>query len=156
MLFLNWSRLRRCSVLSAGVALLAVAVMPAVAADTEETLGTYLSQGAKALTPEQVKRLYTGRRQVGETKDIKYDLTYEADGAFQGNVSTLAPPYSTSRSQGSWTVDDDGRMCIKERLVDWGKSHERCQYFFHLSGFIVISESIDPTAKVRVHKIQPR
>jgi hypothetical protein len=151
------SGLAWCSALSTGMVLLLVAAMPAVAADPEETLGTHLSQGAKALTTEQVKRLYTGRRQVGETKDIKYDLTYEADGVLQGNASTLAPPYSTSRSRGTWSVDSDGRMCIKEQLVDWGKSHDRCQYFFHLSGSIIISESSsDPASKVRVHKMPPR
>lgn len=153
----NLSRLAQRCVPSAVMGLLAVVVMPAAAADSEETLGSYLSRGAKALTTEQVKRLYSGRRQVGETKEIKYDLTYEPDGLLQGSVSTLAPPYSTSRSRGTWTVEGDGRMCIQEQLVDWGKSHDRCQYFFHLSGSIIISESpSDPAAKVRVHKMQPR
>lgn len=150
-------KLAQCCVQSAVAALLVAVVMPAAAADPEETLGAYLSKGAKALTPDQVRRLYTGRRQVGETKEIKFDLTYQADGVLQGTVSTLAPPYSTSRSQGTWTVEGDGRMCIQEQLVDWGKSHDRCQYFFHLSGSIIISESpSDPAAKVRVHKMQPR
>ena len=65
----------RCCVQWAMAALSAAVVMPAAAADPEETLGAYLSKGAKALTPDQVRRLYTGRRQVGETKEIKFDLT---------------------------------------------------------------------------------
>lgn len=38
----------------------------ALAADEDDTPGEFLDQGAKPLAPEQVKKIYSGRKQSGE------------------------------------------------------------------------------------------
>ena len=91
-------------------------VVGSVFAQGTETLGYYLDKGAKPLTEEQVRKIYTGRTMSGIslTGESKYELTYNADGTFGGTVQQTASPHSTSKSQGTWTVDAEGRFCINE------------------------------------------
>jgi len=56
-------------------------------------------------------------------------------------VKSLAPPQAGSRSEGTWGVHDEGRMCVDERLPDFGETHRWWRYYFAWEGLLLVSES---------------
>ncbi len=78
---------------------------------------------------------------LSQTGESKYELTYNTDGTFGGTVEQVASPHSTSRSQGTWTVDADGKFCINETLVDWNMKLTNCSYFYTTGDAVFFTKS---------------
>lgn len=122
--------------LSCGIATLASAA----------NLGEFLDKGAKKLgKAEQRSMVAQGRTVTGETfsGEARIELTFVPDGTFSGNVVVIKGRYidEKSKSTGTWTVDDNGRFCMKEHLVDWNRYNNYCYYSFALDDQLVLSLS---------------
>lgn len=127
------------------------------AQENKDTLGYYLDRGAKQLKEEHVRKIYSGKTMRGTsiTGESEFELTYNPDGTFEGNVKQTTSPYSSSRSRGTWTVDPDGKHCINETLVDWNIQLKNCLYFFYTGEAVFITKSnTDRDAKVYFRKRQ--
>lgn len=59
---------------------------------------------------------------------MKADMMYKSDGSFEGTLQVLRGPNAgaSTRSNGKWTMDDSGRFCMTENLVDWNKVVSKC------------------------------
>jgi hypothetical protein len=116
-------------------------------------LGEYLDKGAKKLgKTEQMSMASQARLVTGETFNgtASISLAFEPDGTFSGTVTVIKGQYkdAVSKSKGTWTVDDNGKFCMKEHLIDWNRYNSYCYFSFALGDQLVLSLSdTDRSAK---------
>ena len=125
---------------------LAVIAAPAFA---QSNLGELLDQGAKKIGKEEylkgIPKTFSGITSTGRA-DV--NLTYRPDGSLIGNIRALQSG-STSGVSGSWTVDDSGKICIKEIFHAWNQTYEACGYEFLLNGQLWAARSdVDRSAGI--------
>ena len=51
-------------------------------------------------------------------------------------------PANTSRSTGKWTLDDNARFCMDEKLVDWNRQVFKCYFYYKLDNQILTIQSL--------------
>lgn len=127
----------------------------ATSARTGPTLGEYLDKGARKLNKVEYTAVMSGRVVTGQTPSGRatMNLTFDANGTMSGTVT--ANSGAVTKSVGTWTVDDNGKYCINEHLVDWNMRHSECSYMFVLGTEAIIADSdTDRSARTTVRAIK--
>lgn len=108
------------------------------------TLGEWLDKGARRASKAELLPRFVGKRLPMVTPaGLKSDLAYKADGTFEGTMQLLKGPNSgaTSRNVGTWTMDDSGKFCMNEDLIDWKRKVSKCYFIYLADDQIVVSTS---------------
>ena len=112
--------------------LITSALLLAPPAFAQSNLGELLDQGAKKLTKQEflllLPKTHSGITPSGRAE---INLTYRPDGSLIGNARSVQTG-STSGITGSWTIDESGKICIKEAFLAWNQTYEGCAPWFKL------------------------
>lgn len=106
------------------------------------TLGDMLDKGAtRATRADMLTFLQLGGPPKVLTSPAggRTSISYKADGTFDGTVQFGT---ASSRSTGRWTVEDNGRFCVDEKLLDWNKQAFKCYFMYHLNDQVLVIESM--------------
>ena len=129
-----------------GLAVLGLVTIPAHA---QSNLGELLDKGGRKLMREDYAALPPFRVQYRWPQGGgEGDLVYKADGTLVG-TEYHSQTQSESTAIGTWTVDDNGRWCIKKTLAEWNSKTDVCWYSFRIGDeyFGGLSDS-DRTSRV--------
>lgn len=106
------------------------------------TLGDMLDKGAIKASRADILKF----QQVGGPPQVltspaggQVNIRYKEDGSFDGTVQFGA---ASSRSTGRWTLDDNGRFCVDEKLLDWNKQVFKCYFMYHLGDQVLVIQSM--------------
>jgi len=109
-------------------------------ASAQNSLGEILDQGAKKLSPEELKALFSGATVSGTlASGARFSTKYAPDGTHAGILETAN--FQTGM-QGTWKIDGSGKLCTDTRFNSpyvppasncnfWFKAADR--YFFSAS-----------------------
>jgi hypothetical protein len=114
-------------------------------------LGDLLDKGAVHQNQEQVVSQVTGHTLKTISPDGKawLNFAFAADKTFTGTVRAFAQ-YSltdfTSKANGTWTVDPDGKWCLNITMTDWNMKQRSCFHLFFMPDQMVLSGSANDRA----------
>lgn len=98
----------------------------------EQTVGGLLDKGALKVGKAEIEELLPASiffKWIATEGEAT--LTYTKDGTLTG----IAKEYlfdTESRSDGTWTLDSDGKMCIKEFFQNWAMNYEACYQYYRI------------------------
>jgi hypothetical protein len=133
----------------------------------QTNLGELLDAGATPLAAEEFRQDVVGRMLVGPTATGgKLELRYITDGSVTGAATLQRGQYAETTVSGTWTIDDNGRVCISMRVgaggamgnASWGPVvlPARCQRWFKYAGAYFVSDSeSDRSGKVLRRTLKP-
>jgi hypothetical protein len=115
--------------------LLAASLLLGVAtAHAQSTVGELLDKGGKKLGKDHYAAYFPATiKYVWPDKAGEGELNYKSDGTVSGTEYHYASR-TTSTAVGTWTVDDNGKWCIKKHLATWNRNTDVCWYSFELEG----------------------
>lgn len=123
----------------------------AASAAAQETLGELLDAGAVKVPKEYLLPAMAGTKITGLTSSGKAEMNIELkeDGTVSGYVVAVHNGAS-SGTVGKWTVDENGKSCIDERLTQWNMEHNECWFTYRLDSrtFRTITGSEDRNTRV--------
>jgi hypothetical protein len=132
----------------------AVALVCAGSAWGQSTLGEILDQGATKISKEEwmarmpVTTSDIWPASVGRRGETQY--TYNVDGTLSGSLYDYTSATS-SDGNGTWTVDDSGKVCTVQRnsAPGWPSSYRECSIRYQLGDmyFRIVSDP-DRSAKI--------
>ena len=102
----------------------------------QSNLGELLDKGGKKLGKDfyaanfPATITYVWPNKLGEG-----EVLFKADGTLSGTEHHYSSR-SNSPAVGTWTVDDDGKWCVKKQLSAWGRNTDVCWYSFALNGVL--------------------
>jgi len=133
-----------------------------VPAAAQSHLGQLLDDHATLLSAEEFKRDVVGRSFVGPTPTGgTLDVLYAADGRVVGTGSAPRVPFApTALISGTWSIDDDGRVCSTIRISSSVPPDlifpRRCQWWFKKADQYFLSDSDwDRDAQVLLRSLKP-
>jgi hypothetical protein len=127
---------------------LAVFLCASFSAAGQSTVAELLDKGGKkmlkddyaALAPFRVVYQWPNRQGEG-------DLFYAADGTLSGSEYHNSSR-STSPATGTWTVDENGKWCMKKFMQLWNSRTDQCWYSWKLGDDYYASQGEDKDTKV--------
>lgn len=133
-----------------------LAAIPMLSAFAQTNLGELLDMGAVKMGKEEwLSKLPASYSGISFSGKVKFRFDFEANGKFSGFVESTQGTASTG-SFGTWTMDDNGKKCIDEKLTSWNMTWNECYYTFKLGDRIFASPSdIDRSAQIMARTISP-
>jgi hypothetical protein len=119
-------------------------------------LSALLDRGAQRVGGAELQALVLGATMSGlilrENSRVEFEIAYAGDGTLNGRLYGLSP-HTSPAVQGTWTVDDEGRLCTN--IVTMASGHQKtCIPFYKLENTYYAASSDAASAVVRPRKIQ--
>lgn len=130
------------------LSLLTIACALCTAAHAQSTVGEILEKGGRLLTRDDfLKHLPARIQQQWPNRQGEEELFLSVDGKITGTGKHYASR-SESAAEGTWKIEDDGRLCTPKRWVDWNQSTNLCWYGYVLGSDYYGAQKTDADSKV--------
>ncbi len=111
------------------------------------TVGELLSKGGRQMTKADfVKNLPARIQQQWPNRKGEEELFYSVDGKITGTGKHYASK-TTSPAEGTWKIEDDGKLCVPKKWTAWGSSTNLCWYGYVVGGELYGTLKTDPTSR---------
>ena len=112
------------------------------------TVGDIVAQGAKRITKQDFQdRLPARIQQQWPNGQGEEELFLARDGKVTGTGLHYASK-GTSSVEGTWSVADDGKLCIPKKFTVWGTSTNLCWYGYTVGTTMYAAQTTEPSSKV--------
>jgi hypothetical protein len=125
-----------------------VGLMAVSGAQAQSTVGELLEKGGKQTTKEDfLKRMPFRMKLQWPTRQGEEELVLAADGKITGTGYHYSSR-TDSPVEGTWKLEDDGKICAPKTFTKWGSSSNLCWYGFELGEEYFGSQKTDPDSKL--------
>ena len=127
-------------------------VLSSLGASAQEprTVGQLLDRGGKQLTREEVAEILSGAMVSGiqfDRPEVTFQNLFKPDGTVRGNATNRNVRFGEVTLEGTWAVDDQGRLCTDLRNSQ-GTRLQFCTAYFLLDGAYHGAKTADRSAEV--------
>ena len=117
-------------------------------AHAQSTVGELMAQGGKPLSKEDVLALMPARvEQTWPNRQGEEVLVLSEAGTITGTGYHYASR-STSPAEGTWKVEEDGKVCTPKTFTAWRNSTNLCWYGFQLGTQYFGGASLDASGRI--------
>lgn len=118
------------------------------AAHAQSTVGELLEKGGKRFTKEDMQAMLPYRiKWQWPNRQGEEELVLSVDGKITGSGYHFQSR-STSPAEGTWKLEDDGKLCAQKTFTTWNSSPSQCWYGFELGKDFFGAMKPDPDAKL--------
>ncbi|MFZ2327415.1 MAG: DUF995 domain-containing protein [Rhodoferax sp.] len=116
--------------------------------NAQSTVGELLEKGGKQMTKEDFMQNLPARiQQQWPNRQGEEELFFSLDGKITGTGTHYASRTS-SPAEGTWKMEDDGKLCVPKKWTNWGSSANLCWYGYVLGNDVFGALKTEPDSKI--------
>ncbi len=120
----------------------------ATAAQAQSTVGELLEKGGRRLTKDEMQSMFPYRvKATWPNRQGEEELVLSEDGKITGSGYHFFSK-TTSPAEGTWKLEEDGKLCVAKKFTEWATSTNLCWYAFELGKDHFSSLKSEPDGKL--------
>lgn len=120
----------------------------ATAAQAQSTVGELLEKGGRRITKDETQALFPFRMKwQWPNRQGEEELLLSQDGKITGSGYHFFSK-TTSPAEGTWKLEEDGKLCAAKKFTEWATSTNMCWYGFELGKDFFASAKSEPDSKL--------
>jgi hypothetical protein len=131
-----------------------IAMLACSQALAQSNVGELLAMGGKKLSDDELKSALIGNTLTGATSiGGSFEIAYKTDGSIIGKMSD--PRRVDTIVNGTWGIDDNGKLCTELRYENWNATEKRCGFVFrYAGGYFASTPDANPSTAVMRRSIR--
>ena len=114
----------------------------------QSTVGELLEKGGRRMTKDEMQAMFPYRvKSQWPNRQGEEDLVLSQDGKITGSGYHFFSK-TTSPAEGTWKLEDDGKLCVAKKFTEWATSTNVCWYAFELGKDYFSSTKAEPDGKL--------
>jgi hypothetical protein len=117
-------------------------------AHAQMLISEFVQKGGKQMTKADLQEMMPIRhKSKWPNRQGEEDLVLSVDGKISGTGYHYASR-TQSAAEGTWKLEEDGKMCTPKKWLQWGSSANLCWYIFKSGDDYYGAQKNDPESKI--------